>query len=42
MAIITDPIADMFVRIKNSISRKYHEVVVPHSNKKRKNLRNLR
>lgn len=36
MAIITDPIADMFVRIKNSISRKYHEVVVPHSNKKKK------
>ncbi|MDI3348209.1 30S ribosomal protein S8 [Mycoplasmopsis arginini] len=36
MAIITDPIADMFVRIKNSISRKYHEVVVPHSNKKEK------
>ncbi|MGX9339617.1 30S ribosomal protein S8 [Mycoplasma sp. 332] len=36
MAIITDPIADMFVRIKNSISRKYHEVLVPHSTKKEK------
>ncbi|AWX69269.1 30S ribosomal protein S8 [[Mycoplasma] anseris] len=34
MAIITDPIADMFVRMKNAISRKYHEVVLPHSNKK--------
>ncbi|MBN4089594.1 30S ribosomal protein S8 [Mycoplasma enhydrae] len=36
MAIITDPIADMFIRIKNSISRKYHEVVLPHSSKKEK------
>lgn len=36
MAIIIDPVADMFVRIKNAISRKYHEVVLPHSNKKAK------
>ncbi|ENY54115.1 30S ribosomal protein S8 [Metamycoplasma alkalescens] len=36
MAIITDPIADMFVRIKNAISRKYLEVVIPHSKKKEK------
>ncbi|PZW01621.1 30S ribosomal protein S8 [Metamycoplasma auris] len=36
MAIITDPIADMFVRIKNAISRKYPEVTFPHSNKKEK------
>lgn len=36
MAIIIDPIADMFVRMKNAISRKYHEVVLPHSNKKEK------
>ena len=34
MAIIIDPIADMFVRIKNSIARKYHEVNIPHSQKK--------
>lgn len=34
MAIIIDPIADMFVRMRNAISRKYHEVVLPHSNKK--------
>ncbi|AZG68744.1 30S ribosomal protein S8 [Mycoplasma struthionis] len=36
MAIIIDPIADMFVRMKNAISRKYHEVVIPHSVKKTK------
>lgn len=36
MSIIIDPVADMFVRIKNAISRKYHEVVLPHSNKKAK------
>ena len=36
MAIIIDPVADMFVRIKNAISRKYHEVVLPYSNKKAK------
>ncbi|QKX37233.1 30S ribosomal protein S8 [Metamycoplasma hominis] len=36
MAIIIDPVADMFVRIKNAISRKYHEVALPHSNKKAK------
>ncbi|ENY68850.1 30S ribosomal protein S8 [Metamycoplasma auris 15026] len=36
MAIITDPIADMFVRIKNAIARKYLEVTFPHSNKKEK------
>ena len=34
MAIIIDPIADMFVRIKNAIARKYHEVNVPYSQKK--------
>ncbi|ASI53919.1 30S ribosomal protein S8 [Metamycoplasma hyosynoviae] len=34
MAIIIDPIADMFVRIKNAIARKYHEVLVPHSKTK--------
>ncbi|MGX9340789.1 30S ribosomal protein S8 [Mycoplasma sp. 128] len=31
---IIDPIADMFVRIKNANARKHREVVVPHSNKK--------
>lgn len=36
MAIIIDPIADMFVRIKNAIARKYHEVNVPSSQKKMK------
>ncbi|WP_412031455.1 30S ribosomal protein S8 [Metamycoplasma buccale] len=36
MAIIIDPIADMFVRMKNAIARKYHEVIVPHSLKKEK------
>ncbi|MBN0970722.1 30S ribosomal protein S8 [Mycoplasma phocoeninasale] len=36
MAIIIDPIADMFVRMKNAISRKYTEVVLPHSVKKEK------
>ncbi|RMA78588.1 small subunit ribosomal protein S8 [Metamycoplasma subdolum] len=34
MAIIIDPISDMFVRIKNAIARKYNEVIIPHSNKK--------
>lgn len=34
MAIIIDPIADMFVRMKNAISRKYYEVTLPHSAKK--------
>lgn len=32
--IITDPIADMIVRIKNAISRKFKVVSVPHSTKK--------
>ncbi|WP_373435496.1 30S ribosomal protein S8 [Metamycoplasma equirhinis] len=36
MAIIIDPIADMFVRMRNAISRKYHEVVLPYSIKKEK------
>lgn len=40
MAIIIDPIADMFVRIKNAIARKYHEVNVP-SSKENENLRNF-
>ncbi len=42
MAIIIDPIADMFVRIKNAIARKYHEVNVPYSQKKVKILEILK
>lgn len=34
MAIITDPIADMIVRIKNASARKHKSVNVPFSNKK--------
>lgn len=34
MAIITDPIADMIVRIKNAFMRKHKNVSIPHSNKK--------
>ncbi|MBN0919182.1 30S ribosomal protein S8 [[Mycoplasma] gypis] len=34
MAIIIDPIADMFVRIKNANARKHREVLIPYSNKK--------
>lgn len=34
MGIITDPIADMLVRIKNANQRKHKLVAMPHSNKK--------
>lgn len=34
--IITDPIADMIVRIKNASSRKHKTVKIPFSNKKQK------
>ena len=34
MGIITDPIADMLVRIKNANQRKHRTVSMPHSNKK--------
>ncbi|QJR43979.1 30S ribosomal protein S8 [Mycoplasma miroungirhinis] len=34
MAIITDPIADMFVRINNARARKMRDVIIPHSLKK--------
>ncbi|WGI36574.1 30S ribosomal protein S8 [Mesomycoplasma lagogenitalium] len=34
MAIITDSIADMIVRIKNAFMRKHKTVEIPHSNKK--------
>ncbi|MGZ9413213.1 30S ribosomal protein S8 [Mycoplasma sp. 480] len=33
---ITDPIADMIVRIKNAFMRKHKFVEIPHSNKKHK------
>ncbi|WP_444850754.1 30S ribosomal protein S8 [Mycoplasma procyoni] len=33
---ITDPIADMIVRIKNAYMRKHKSVEIPHSNKKSK------
>lgn len=34
MAHLTDPIADMIVRIKNANVRKHKSVLMPHSNKK--------
>jgi small subunit ribosomal protein S8 len=34
MAFITDPIADMIVRIKMANSRKHKTVMIPHSNTK--------
>lgn len=34
MAVITDPIGDMLVRVKNAYSRKRESVLVPHSNMK--------
>ncbi|MCR8613244.1 MAG: 30S ribosomal protein S8 [Mycoplasma sp.] len=36
MGIITDPIGDLLIRIKNSNQRKYRLVHVPHSNIKEK------
>ncbi|AAT27735.1 30S ribosomal protein S8 [[Mycoplasma] mobile] len=34
--VITDPIADMLVRIKNATARKHKNVLIPFSNKKSK------
>lgn len=34
MGIITDPIGDMLIRIKNAAQRKHRTVSMPHSNKK--------
>ena len=34
MGIITDPIGDMLIRIKNANQRKHRTVPMPHSNKK--------